>query len=144
VLKFGYTFKYMKIPKRTKYKKYHKNKIKGSTHRSHVLRYGSFGLKALESGRISAQNVETIRQTIGRKIRPKGRLWIRVFPHLPVTSKPSEVRMGKGKGNVKFWVCKIKQGQVLYEISGVDKAKAFNALQGGINKLPIKCTIVKY
>jgi len=134
----------MKIPKRTKYRKYHKNKIKVVANKTSVLRFGSYGLKSLESGRITAQHIETIRQTIGRKIRPKGHLWIRAFPHLSVTSKPSEVRMGKGKGNVKFWVCTVKKGQILYEISGVNNSKALSALKGGINKMPLKCAIVKY
>ena len=134
----------MKIPKRVKFRKYHKNKIKVVADRSSHLRFGSFGLKAIESGRISAQQIETVRQTIGRKIRPKGRLWIRSFPHLPVTSKPSEVRMGKGKGNVKYWVCTVKKGQILYEISGVNKSVAFAALKGGANKLPLKCKLVLY
>ena len=134
----------MKIPKRTKYKKYHKNKIKVDSDRTSHLRYGSFGIKALESSRISAQHIEIVRQTIGRKIRPKGRLWIRAFPHLPVTSKPSEVRMGKGKGNVSLWVCTVKKGQILYEISGVNDSKSIQALKSGINKLPLKCSVVKY
>jgi len=134
----------MKIPKRLKFRKYHKNKIKVVADRSSALRFGSFGLKAIESGRITAQQIETIRQTIGRKIRPKGRLWIRSFPHLPVTSKPSEVRMGKGKGNVKYWVCTVKKGQILFEISGVNKSVAFGALKGGGNKLPLKFKVVSY
>lgn len=134
----------MKIPKRVKFRKYHKNKISVAADRSSHLRFGSFGLKATESGRVTAKQIETVRQTIGRKIRPKGRLWIRSFPHLPVTAKPSEVRMGKGKGNVKFWVCVVKKGQVLFEVSGVNKAIAFDALKGGGNKLPLKCKLVSY
>jgi large subunit ribosomal protein L16 len=134
----------MKIPKRVKFRKYHKNKVSVIANRSAHLRFGSFGLKSTESGRISAKQIETVRQTIGRKIRPKGRLWIRSFPHLPVTAKPSEVRMGKGKGNVKFWVCVVKKGQILFEISGVSKSVAFSALSGGGNKLPIKCKLVSY
>ena len=134
----------MKIPKRTKFRKYHKNKIRVAAVKTSHLRFGNYGLKALESGRITAQHIETIRQTIGRKIRPKGRLWIRAFPHLSVTSKPSEVRMGKGKGNVKFWVCTVKKGQILYEIAGVNDSLAAKALQGGQNKMPLRCTIVKY
>jgi large subunit ribosomal protein L16 len=91
VLKYGFIYNiFMKIPKKTKYRKYHKNKIKVIAKKTSVLRFGSFGLKALESGRITAQHIETVRQTIGRKIRPKGQIWIRSFPHLSVTSKPSE------------------------------------------------------
>ena len=134
----------MKVPKRTKYKKYHKNKIKVVADRTSYLRMGSYGLKALESGRISAQQIETLRQTIGRKIRPRGRLWIRIFPALPVTQKPSEVRMGKGKGNVKLWVCPIKKGQILYEISGVSSSVAEKALRTASNKLPVKSKFVQY
>ena len=134
----------MKIPKRVKFRKYHKNKVNVLANKSSILRFGHFGLRALESGRITAKQIETVRQTIGRKIRPKGRLWIRSFPHLPVTAKPSEVRMGKGKGNVKFWVCVVKKGQILYEISGVNKTVALSALKGGGNKLPLKCKVVSY
>ncbi len=134
----------MKIPKRIKYKKYHKNKIKVVADRTSYLRMGSYGLKALESGRISAQQIETLRQTIGRKIRPRGRLWIRIFPSLPVTQKPSEVRMGKGKGNVKLWVCPVKKGQILYEISGVSSSVAEKALRTASNKLPVKSKFVQY
>jgi large subunit ribosomal protein L16 len=134
----------MKIPKRVKYRKYHKNKIKVTSDRTSYLRHGSFGLKALEPARISAQHIETARQAIGRKLRPRGRMWIRAFPHLPVTSKPSEVRMGKGKGNVSLWVCTVKKGQVLYEISGLNVLKSISALKSGMSKLPLKCVIVKY
>jgi large subunit ribosomal protein L16 len=134
----------MKVPKRTKYKKYHKNKIKVRSDRTSFLRYGLYGIKALESGRISAQHIETVRQTIGRKIRPKGRLWIRAFPHLPVTSKPSEVRMGKGKGNVSLWVCTVKKGQILYEIYNFKKSIAQDILKLGSSKIPIKTKIVYY
>ena len=134
----------MKIPKRLKFKKYHKNKIKVVSSKTSFLRFGFFGFKALESGRISAQQIETIRQTIGRNIRPKGRLWIRAFPHLPVTSKPAEVRMGKGKGNVRYWVCLVKKGQILYEVAGVNEKVAFSALRKGGLKLPIKCIPVTY
>ena len=134
----------MKIPKRSKYKKYHKNKIKGTDFRSSSLQMGSYGLKAVENGRVSASQIETLRQTIGRKIRPRGRLWIRIFPYLPVTQKPSEVRMGKGKGAVKLWVCPVKRGQILYEVSGVSRDAAKIALKGAADKLPFKSRIITY
>jgi large subunit ribosomal protein L16 len=133
----------MKIPKRTKYRKYHKNKVKVVANKTSALRFGSYGLKSLESGRITAQHIETLRQTIGRKIRPKGRLWIRAFPHLPVTSKPSEVRMGKGKGNVEYWVALVQPGKVLYEMEGVSEELAREAFALGAAKLPISTTFVK-
>jgi len=134
----------MRIPKQFKYRKHHKQKLKGLAIRCSKLQFGSFGLKALESTRITAQQIETVRQTIGRKIRPKGKLWIRVFPHFPVTTKPSEVRMGKGKGNVKHWVSFVKKGQILFEVSGVDSAIAKKVLIGGSNKLSILTKVISY
>lgn len=134
----------MKIPKKTKFKKYRKNNIKLIAQRTSKLRYGSFGIKALNSARISAKQIETLRQTIRRGIRPKGKIWIRIFPQIPVSAKPSEVRMGKGKGNIKYWVCPIKKGQILYEISGVSKLVAMKVLKTAGNKLPVKSRIIEY
>ena len=127
----------MKIPKKTKFKKYRKNNIKSIAYRGSNLQYGSFGLKALTNARITAQQIETIRQTIQRGIKPKGKLWIRIFPQTPVTSKPAEVRMGKGKGNVKYWVSHVKRGQILFEISGIPKGLAHKVLKTAGNKLPM-------
>ena len=127
----------MKIPKKTKYKKYHRlNKnFKKTSSRANKLIYGYWGLKALGGGTISAKQIEAVRQTINRKIRPAGRLWIRIFPDAPITSKPVGVRMGKGKGSVEEWVSIIRPGQVLYEIGGVSETKAITALKFGAKKI---------
>ena len=134
----------MFIPKSRKFKKSKKLVAKGSEYRVIKLKFGSFGLKALGNGRITSKHIETARQAINRHIRPFGKLWIRVFAHIPVSSIPSKVRMGKGKGGVSYWGCAIKKGQILYEISGVSKEKAFKALQIGGSKLPFNTKIVKY
>ena len=134
----------MRIPKKTKFRKYRKNNIKRTAQRTSKLRYGSFGLKSLNSARITAQQIETIRQTIRRGIRPKGKVWIRIFPQIPVSSKPAEVRLGKGKGNIKYWVCPVKKGQILYEIDGVSKVVALKVLKSAGNKLPLNFNIVEY
>ena len=134
----------MKIPNKTKFKKCRKNNIKNLAQRTSKLRYGSFGIKALNSARISAKQIETIRQTIIRGIKPKGKLWIRIFPQIPVSSKPAEVRMGKGKGNIKYWVCPVKKGQILFEIDGVLPNVASNVLKIAGNKLPVNIAIIEY
>jgi large subunit ribosomal protein L16 len=136
----------MKIPKRTKYKKYHrlnKNLYK-SSFRKLQLSNGFWGLKALEGGKISEKQIESFRQTINKQIKPLGTLWIRIFPYLPVTAKPLEVRMGKGKGSVKRWVYNARPGQILYEIGGVSAPVAVRALTSGLKKLPIKTKVVSY
>lgn len=129
-------------PKKIKYKKLHKNKLLKLEFRSNQLRFGTIGLKALKSGLISARQLEAARQAINRKIKRKGKIWIRVFPVLPVTKKPIEVRMGKGKGSVDHWSVKVKGGTVLFEICGVIKQKAILAFITGGAKLPIKTTII--
>ena len=134
----------MKIPKRTKFKKYRKNRIKLTAHRTSKLRYGLFGLKALNSARITAQQIENVRLNIHKGIRPHGKLWICIFPQTPVSSKPAEVRMGKGKGNIKCWVCQVKKGQILFEIDGVSELKANSVLKAAGNKLPFNTNIIKY
>ena len=136
----------MKIPKKTKYKKYHRlNKnFKKRSSRANKLIYGYWGLKALGGGTISAKQIEAVRQTINRKIRPVGRLWIRIFPDAPITSKPVGVRMGKGKGSVEEWVSIIRPGQVLYEIGGVSETKAITALKFGAKKLSMKTKVISY
>ena len=136
----------MKIPKKTKYKKYHRlNKdLSKPSFRKLELSNGFWGLKALEGGKISEKQIESVRQTINKKIKPLGILWIRIFPHLSVTAKPLEVRMGKGKGAVKRWVYNVRPGQVLYEVSGVIPSVAFKSLIFGAKKLPIKTKVISY
>jgi len=129
-------------PKRTKYRKQNKGRLPKLEYRSNKLRFGIFGLKALESGCISARQIEAARQAINRKIKRSGRVWIRIFPDLPITSKPVEVRMGKGKGAVSHWVARIGGGAILFEIDGVSEKLARIALHTGSAKLPIKTTII--
>ena len=134
----------MFFPKRTKYRKYRKGSIKGFELKNKDLKFGFYGLKSLESGRITAKQIETVRQAVQRKIKPYGKVWVRIFAHLPVSSKPSEVRMGKGKGNFSYWSGVVKKGQILFEISGVSKEIAFYSLKLGSDKLPFKTKVVTY
>ena len=130
-------------PKRSKYKKTKKGVLKKMTFKSHKLTFGNIGLKVLESGIISARQLESARQSITRKIKRQGKLWIRIFPDLPVTAKPTEVRMGKGKGAVKHWGAKVASGTVVFELCGVTDAIANIAFRTGGAKLPLKTQIFK-
>jgi large subunit ribosomal protein L16 len=129
-------------PKRTKYRKYRKGRLSNLEYRSNKLKFGTFGLKALESGCISARQIEAVRQAITRKTKRGGKVWIRIFPDLPITSKPIEVRMGKGKGNVDHWVARIAAGSILFELDGIPEKLARAALKTGAGKLPVKVVIV--
>ena len=128
-------------PKKVKYNKVRKGKLKKVTFKQNSLKFGTIGLKALEAGTISARQIEAARQAIVRKIKRRGRLWINIFPHIPVTNKPTEVRMGKGKGAVKYWASKVSQGTVLFELCGVNEKNAMLAFKTGGAKLPIKTKI---
>nr|BDN85874.1 ribosomal protein L16 [Microheliella maris] len=128
----------MFLPKRTKYKKYRKGRIHGLAQRKTCLNFGTFGLKAMESGRITARQIEATRRVITRKTKKLGKLWIMIFPSVPVTSKPAEVRMGKGKGSVDFWVAPIKAGTILFELKGVPFGIAKLTLKAAAKKLPIQ------
>jgi large subunit ribosomal protein L16 len=131
-------------PKRTKFRKQHKGRIHGEAKGGFELNFGSFGLKATEPERVTARQIEAARRAITRHMKRQGRVWIRVFPDVPVSSKPTEVRMGKGKGSVDFWVCKVKPGRIMFEIDGVAETVAREALRLGATKLPIKTrTIVR-
>lgn len=127
-------------PKKTKYQKVRKGKLNKFVYKSN-LHFGTFGLKALESGLITAKQLEAARQAITRKIKKRGKIWIKIFPNIPVTKKPTEIRMGKGKGNVSHWVSKIRGGSILFEIVGVNKKTAQKAFKTGSAKLPIKTQI---
>jgi len=129
-------------PTNIKNQKQQKQKIKGLEYRVTTLEFGSFGLRALETGRLTSKQIEAARQAISRKIKKKGKLWIRIFPQLAVSAKPNEVRMGKGKGAFSFWVCPIKAGKILYEIKGLSIAVAKEALYAGASKLPINTQMV--
>lgn len=128
-------------PKRSKYKKVRKGKLSNLNYRANTLKFGKIGLKAAESGTISARQIEAARQSINRKINRKGKLWIRIFPNLPITTKPTEVRMGKGKGSVNFWAAKVAGGCVLFELCGVTIKTALAAFKTGGAKLPIKTVV---
>jgi large subunit ribosomal protein L16 len=127
-------------PNRVKYKKIKKGKLVKFSYKNR-LNFGTIGLKALESGFISARQLESARQAIVRKIKKKGKLWIKIFPSLPITKKPAEVRMGKGKGNVSHWVAKIRGGSVLFEVCGINRKNAIKAFKTGSAKLPVKTQI---
>ena len=129
-------------PKRTKFRKMHKGRIKGQAKGGSDLNFGTYGLKALEPERITARQIEAARRAMTRHMKRQGRVWIRIFPDLPVTSKPIEVRMGKGKGSVDFWACKVKPGRVMFEIDGVAAPIAREALRLAAMKLPIKTRTV--
>lgn len=129
-------------PKRTKFRKQFKGKIKGTAKGGTDLNFGAYGLKALEPNRVNAREIEAARRAITRHMKRAGRVWIRIFPDTPVTSKPTEVRMGKGKGSVEFWAAKVKPGRIMFEIDGVGEPVAKEALRLAAMKLPVKCRIV--
>ncbi|MAR56097.1 MAG: 50S ribosomal protein L16 [Rickettsiales bacterium] len=129
-------------PKRTKFRKQHKGRIHGNAKGGSDLNFGSFGLKALEPERITARQIEAARRSITRHVKRVGRLWIRIYPDVPVTAKPAEVRMGKGKGSVDRWVAKVKPGRIMFEIDGVSEDVARTAFERAAAKLPIKTKFV--
>jgi len=130
-------------PKRTKFRKAMKGRIKGAAKGGTTLNFGSHGLKAVEPERITARQIEAARRAITRHMKRAGRVWIRVFPDLPVSSKPAEVRMGKGKGSPEFWAARVHPGRIMFELDGVSDDLAREALTLGAAKLPIKTRIVK-
>nr|WP_319248053.1 50S ribosomal protein L16 [uncultured Celeribacter sp.] len=129
-------------PKRTKFRKAHKGRIHGLAKGGSDLNFGTFGLKAVEPERITARQIEAARRAMTRHMKRQGRVWIRIFPDTPVTAKPVEVRMGKGKGSVDRWVCKVKPGRVMFELDGVSEDVAREALRLAAMKLPIKTRTV--
>src|SRR5579863_264413 len=129
-------------PKRTNYRKAHKGRIHGAAKGGFTLNFGTYGLKALEPDRLSARQIEAARRAITRAMKRTGRVWIRIFPDVPVSLKPAEVRMGSGKGSPEFWVCRVAPGRIMFEIDGVAEALAREALTLGAAKLPIKTKMV--
>ncbi len=125
-------------PKRTKYRKQMKGRNRGLAHRGSSVSFGEFGMKAVERGRITARQIEAARRAMTRHIKRGGKIWIRVFPDKPITQKPLEVRQGKGKGNVEYWVAQIQPGKVLFEMEGVSKELAMQAFELAKAKLPFK------
>ncbi|GBQ93341.1 50S ribosomal protein L16 [Acetobacter nitrogenifigens DSM 23921 = NBRC 105050] len=132
----------MLSPKRTKFRKAHKGRIHGLAKGGTLLNFGAYGLKALEPERITARQIEASRRAITRAMKRAGRVWIRIFPDLPVSTKPAEVRMGSGKGSPEYWVARVKPGRILFEIEGVPPEVAREALALGAAKLPIKTKFV--
>ena len=130
-------------PKRTKFRKQFKGRIHGTAKGGTNLDFGGFGLKALEPNRVTAREIEAARRAITRYMKRAGRVWIRVFPDTPVTAKPTEVRMGKGKGSVEYWACKVKPGRMMFEIDGVSEEIAREALRLGSAKLSVKTRFVQ-
>ena len=132
----------MMQPKRTKFRKQHKGRIHGNAKGGSALNFGQFGLKAMEPERVTARQIEASRRAITRHVKRAGRLWIRIFPDVPVTAKPAEVRMGKGKGSVDRWVARVKPGRVMFELDGVPEQLAREAFERAAAKLPIKTKFV--
>ncbi len=132
----------MLSPKRTKYRKAHKGRIHGDAKGGTALNFGQYGLKALEPERVTARQIEAARRAITRAMKRAGRVWIRIFPDLPVSTKPAEVRMGSGKGSPEFWVARVHPGRIMFEIDGVTAELAREALALGAAKLPIKTKLV--
>jgi large subunit ribosomal protein L16 len=132
----------MQSPKRTKYRKAFKGRIKGKAKGGYTLNFGTFGLKALEPERMTARQIEAARRALTRALKRQGRVWIRVFPDVPVSTKPAEVRMGSGKGTPEYWVCRVKPGRILFEVDGVPEAIAREGFTLAAAKLPIKTKIV--
>ena len=130
-------------PQRTKYRKQHKGRIHGLASSGTELTFGSYGLKALEPERITARQIEAARRAITRQMKRAGRVWIRIFPDVPVSAKPTEVRMGKGKGTPEFWAARVKPGRIMFEIDGVSPDLAREALRLGGAKLPVRTRFVQ-
>jgi large subunit ribosomal protein L16 len=130
-------------PKRTKFRKQHKGRIKGVAKGGTDLTFGAYGLKAQEPERVTARQIEAARRAMTRHMKRAGRVWIRIFPDVPVTKKPTEVRMGKGKGSVEYWACKVKPGRIMFEIDGVSEDVAREALRLAAMKLPVKTRFVQ-
>jgi large subunit ribosomal protein L16 len=130
-------------PKRTKFRKQHKGRIHGLSKGGTDLNFGNYGLKALEPERVTARQIEAARRAMTRHMKRAGRVWIRIFPDVPVSTKPAEVRMGKGKGSPDYWACRVKPGRIMFEIDGVSEDVAREAMRLAAAKLPIKCRFVQ-
>jgi large subunit ribosomal protein L16 len=132
----------MLSPKKTKYRKQFKGRISGMAKGGYTLNFGSYGLKSVEPERVTARQIEAARRAITRQMKRQGRVWIRIFPDVPVSSKPAEVRMGSGKGSVEFWAARVEPGRIMFEVDGVPDDVAREALRLGAAKLPVKTRIV--
>ncbi len=132
----------MMSPKRTKFRKAHKGRIHGNAKGGTALNFGAYGIKSLQAERVTARQIEAARRAVTRHIRRQGRVWIRIFPDVPVSTKPTEVRMGKGKGSPEYWVCRVKPGRVLFELDGVAEGTARRAFELAAAKLPVRTRFV--
>ena len=132
----------MLAPKKTKFRKAHKGRIRGKAKGATTLNFGSYGLKAMTPGRVTARQIEASRRAITRQMRRSGRVWIRIFPDVPVSQKPAEVRQGKGKGTPEYWAARVKPGRIMFEIDGVPKGIATTALELAAAKLPLQTKVV--
>lgn len=130
-------------PKKTKYRKQHKGRVKGNAKGGTTLAFGAYGLKAQATFRVTARQIEAARRVISREMKRQGNMWIRVFPDVPVSKKPLEVRMGSGKGAPEFWICRIKPGRIMFEVDGVPEAVARQALELAADKLPMKTKFIR-
>jgi len=133
----------MLMPKRTKFRKQQRGRLKGKSYRGNTLAFGDYGIQALEPAYVTTNQIEAARVAMTRTMKRGGKVWIRIFPDKPYTKKPLETRMGKGKGNVETWVAKVLPGRIMFEIAGVGEDVALEALRLAIHKLPMKCRIVK-
>jgi len=134
----------MLLPRKTKYRKAHKGRVGGLQSNGGILHFGEYGLVAVSSARITARQIEACRVTISRKMKKIGQIWINIFPDIPVTAKPAEVRMGKGKGAVDYWMCRVQAGKVLFELAGVPIEVAKTALVSGSHKLPVSTKFIAH
>ena len=134
---------HMLMPKRVKRRRVHRGRMSGTAQKGNTVTYGDYGLVAMEPAWITANQIEAARIAINRRIKRGGKVWIKIFPHKPVTQKPAETRMGAGKGSPEYWVAVVKPGRVMFELSGVDETLAREAMRLAANKLPIKCKFVK-
>ncbi len=130
-------------PKKTKFRKAHKGRIHGNAKGGFELNFGAYGLKALEPGRVTARQIEAARRAMTRHIKRSGKVWIRIFPDVPISKKPTEVRMGKGKGSPEFWACRVKPGRIMFEMDGVPGPLAKEAFERAAAKLPIATRVVE-
>ncbi len=133
----------MLSPKRTKFRKAQKGRIHGAAKGHTTLNFGSYGMKAQAAGRITARQIEAARRAITRYMKRAGRVWVTVFPDVPVSTKPAEVRMGKGKGSPEYWMCRVKPGRVMFELDGVDETVAREAIRLGAAKLPLPVKFIQ-
>ena len=130
-------------PKKSKYRKQHKGRVRGVATKCNKVSFGEFGLQSLDFARITGRQIEAARIAINRSVKRGAKLWIRIFPHKPVSKKPAEVRMGKGKGSVEYWACRVKPGRIMFEVDGVNINDARKAMTLAAAKLPIKCKFVE-